>query len=180
MKLWDDIRNYFYKRNLAERVAGLKVQRAVINFDDTKSVGIIYDSTNPDNDTIITKFAEGLRKDGKTVEILGFVNDKKTDHKADIIVFNTKNLDWTRVPADERVEAFAGENFDILLACFIGESFPLEFVAAISNARWRLGVYEENKTDRYDMMVKLGDKSDIQYFLEQAIYFLKQIKYDSK
>ena len=180
MKLWDDIRNYFYKRNLAERVAGLKVERVIINLDDTKTVGIIYDSTNPDNDIIITKFAGGLRKDGKTVDILGFVNDKKIDHKADIIVFNSKNLAWTRVPVDERVEAFAGKNFDILLACFIGENFPLEYVAAISNARWRVGVYDENKTDRYDMMINLGDKNDIQYFLEQATYFLKQIQYDSK
>ncbi|MDB5282367.1 MAG: hypothetical protein JWO06_1442 [Bacteroidota bacterium] len=180
MKLWDDIRNYFYKRNLAERISGLKVKRNIINLDDSKSVGIIYDSTNPDNDIIITKFAEGLRKDGKTVDILGYVNDKKIDHKADILVFNKKNLSWTQVPDDTRVEQFAAKKFDLLLACFIGQNLPLEYVAAISNARWRLGVYAANKTEYYDMMINLGEKNNIQYLLDQAIYFLKQIKYDSK
>ena len=98
MKLWDNIRNYFYRQGVEERLNGFHADRQISNLNDAKSVGIIYDSTNPDNDIIITKFAEHLRNDGKVVEILGYVDDKKIDHKADITVFNKRNLNWARIP----------------------------------------------------------------------------------
>lgn len=180
MKLWDDIRNYFYRRSVESKLEGQKTQRTLTNLKDAKSIGIVYDSTNPDNDIIITKFAEQLRQQGKTVEILGFVNDKKIDHKADILVFNPKQLSWTQVPSDERVEAFANKNFDLLFAAFTSLSLPLEYVARVSKAKWRVGVYDDKKTDYYEMMIKVGDNAGVQYFLEQSTHFLNKIQYDSK
>jgi len=91
MKLWEDIRNYFYRKAVERKLEGQNTKRVLTNLDDAETVGILYDSTNPDNDIIITRFAEQLRNDGKTVEILGFINDSKIDHKADIAVFNKKN-----------------------------------------------------------------------------------------
>ncbi len=180
MKIWDDIRNYFYKKALAEKMESAKVKRAITNLADAKTVGVIYDSTNPDNDIIITRFAENLRKQGKQVELLGFVDDKKIDHKADIQVFNKTRLTWTRVPNDPRVDAFTAKNFDLLLACFTGENFPLEFVAATAKAKWRVGPYAAGKVAYYDMMINMSGKSDLAYLLEQMVNFLNNIKYDSK
>lgn len=180
MKYWDRIRNYFYKRTLEERVKNLHVKHNVINLNDAKSIGIVYDSTIPENDTVIAGFAHKLREQNKQVEILGFVNDKKTDTKEGVTIFNKKNLNWTQAPAGERVEKFALQKFDLLLGCFTGENLPLEFVTRISNARWRVGAYVENKTDCYDMMVNVSGKNDLPYLIEQTTYFLNQIKYDQK
>ena len=180
MQWWDDLRNYFYQRNIQRKLSGVKANRVLTNLKDAKSIGIIYDSTNPDNDIIITKFAEHLRQEGKTVEILGFVDDKKIDHKADVLIFNKKNLSWNLTPADERVEKFVAKNFDLLLASFTGINYPLEYVARTSLAKWRVGSFDEKKTDYYEMMINMGGKTEVQYFLNQATYFLNQIQYDSK
>ena len=180
MKWWDDIRNYFYRRTIEAKLAALKPKRVLTNLHDAKSIGIVYDSTNPDNDIIVTKFAEHLRQEGKTVDILGFVNDKEIDHKSDILVFNKKNLSWTNIPNDERVEKFADKNFDLLFAAFTAESFPLEYVARVSKAQWRVGTFDEKKTDYYEMMIKTGEQNDLQYFLDQSTFFLNKIQYDSK
>ena len=180
MKYWDNIRNYFYRQNLEGRLKDLYVKHEVINLNDAKTVGIVYDSTNLANDNVIATFAQQLRGQNKQVEILGFVNDKKIDSKGGVTIFNKKNLSWTLAPEDERVDKFAAQNFDLLLGCFIGPNLPLEFVTRISKARWRVGAYIANKTDCYDMMVNVGDKTDIQYLIDQTTYFLNQIKYDSK
>lgn len=180
MKWWDNLRNYFYQKNIAEKLSGVKVKRVITNLTDAKSVGIVYNSTNPDNDIIITKFAEELRKQAKTVDILGFVNDTKIDHKADILVFNKKNLTWTQTPKDERVENFASRNFDLLFAAFVEENLPLEYVVRTSQAKWRVGSFDEKKTDSYELMINLGGKNDLSYFLQQATQFLNKINYDSK
>lgn len=180
MKWWDDIRNYFYQRNIEQKLAGLKRKGILTNLHDAKSVGILYDSSNPANDIIITKFAEGLRREGKTVDILGFVDDKKIASKADVQIFNSKSLSWARVPQSAQADSFAAKQFDLLFAAFTTQNYPLEYVARISKAKWRVGTYEQKKTDFYDLMINTGDKTDLHYFLEQATYFLNKIQYDSE
>lgn len=179
MKFWNDIQQYFYRRRINVALQGNKAKRVLTNLNDAKSVGIVYDSTNPDNDIIITRFAETLRKLGKQVEILGFVDDNKIDHKADIQVFNIKGLSWNLVPTDPRALSFAAKKFDLLLACFVNENLPLEYLAATSEAKWRVGPFSSNKTAYYDLMINLGGKNNLTYFLDQAVDFLNRIKYDS-
>lgn len=179
MKLWDNIRNYFYSKSLAEKVSQLNVQRKVVNWRDARSIGIVYDSSSPDNDITIAKFIEQLSKQGKQVNILGYINDTKTEHKADIPLLNKKMINWARVPVDERAAQFAGKNFDLLLACFTGENLPLEYLCRISRAQWRLGVYSPAKTGCYDMMINIGEHTDLPYLLEQSVFYLNQINYDS-
>ncbi len=180
MKYWDRLRSYFYNKNIEGRIKTSKATHQVINLADAKTIGIVYDSTPTDNDQVIAAFAAQLRNQNKEVEILGFVNDTKTNSKEGVTIFNKKNLSWTLAPADERVNAFASKPFDLLLGCYTGTNLPLEFIARISKARWRVGAYTENKTDGFDMMVNMGTKTDLNYLLEQTIYFLNQIKYDSK
>jgi hypothetical protein len=179
MKFWDNFRNYFYNRTLAEKLQNLKTKRIITNLKDAKTIGIIFNSTHPDNDITITKFAENLRSQGKAVDIIGFVNDKQTEQKPGFTIFNKKNLSWTLIPQDESVEKFAEKNFDLLFASFVDEDLSLEYVARISKAKWKAGIYRANKVDFYDIMINLGGRNELPYFLEQATHFLNEIKYDS-
>ncbi len=180
MKLWNDLRNYFYQKNIVAKLKELSPARSLTNLHDAKTLGIVYDSTNPDNDAAISKFAEQLRANGKTVEILAFINDKKIEAKPGIELFNTKNLSWNLTPVDERVEKFAAQKFDLLLACFMDSSYPLEYIVRTSRAKWRVGHFSEQKTDYYEMMINTDSKKELSYFLQQATHFLNAIKYDSK
>lgn len=179
-KWWYNIQRYFFNRALAEAISTQQHKHTVINLRDAKTIGILYNSSNPDNDIIITRFTEQLKRDAKTVEILGFVDDKKVDHKADILVMNSNHINWCMVPSDEKPLTFATKNFDLLLCCFTEEILPLEYIAALSKARWRVGVYNERKTTLYDMMVNLDGKIDLNYLLQQMIIFLNKINYDTK
>jgi hypothetical protein len=176
MKWWNNLKNYFYRRSLEQKLAQMQARHSLISLENAHTVGIVFDSTTGADDNTVIQFAEKLRNAGKEVEILGFVNDKKTESKPGITVFNRKQLSWAGVPQSEAAEKFATQNFDLLLACFTGTSLPLEFIAGISQARWRVGVYTENKTGLYDMMVNMGERSDIGYLLEQSTYFLNYIK----
>jgi len=176
MKFWDNIRNHFYQKRLAERLRNNRESRSVINLDSAKSIGLLYDATQPANDAVIISFAENLRQSGKKVEILAFVNDNKTEQKEGIAVFNKKSLSWTLVPESDKAEQFAAHHFDLMLACFTGENLPLEYIARISKARWRVGAYAANKTDDYDMMIKLDDKIELSHFIQQITHYLNEVK----
>jgi hypothetical protein len=179
MQWWEKLVRYFYNRALAEQLKLRKAATAITNLADAKTVGILYDSTNPSNDIIITKFAEQLRNNGKQVEILAYINDPKIESKADIALFNKKAVSWSRVPQSDKAKQFAAKTFDLLLCCFTEENLPLEFISATSNAKWRVGAYSSNKTHCYDFMIQLGGKTDLQYFITQSTEFLNKIHYDT-
>src|SRR5580704_15586369 len=129
MKFWDRLKNYFYRRKLERISAGITPLRSVVRLADAGSVGILFDATNPENETVILPFAEKLKSAGKEVEVLGFVNDKKTESKPGMELINRRNLSWTEAPNAPQAEKFAEKNFDLLLACYTGDCLPLEFIA---------------------------------------------------
>jgi len=180
MSIWERFKNYFYQNDLADALKATKTIRQLVNLTDAKQIGILYDSTDASNDIVITKFAESLRQMGKQVDLLGYVNDPKIDHKADIKIFNSKGVNWYGVPTDERALAFAKQKFDLLMCCYTNQNLSLEFLARISAAKWRVGAFSTNKTDCYDLMINTGNKNDTGYLSEQIKYFLNKINYDKK
>jgi hypothetical protein len=89
MNILEEIKNHFYQDVLRQRGI-IRPKRTITNLNDAQAIGILYDSSNPDHDITITKFAEMLRGKGKTVEIMAYIDDKKVDHKGDIAIFNPK------------------------------------------------------------------------------------------
>jgi hypothetical protein len=175
MNIIDRIKNSLYQSVLKQR-GSKRPARTIINLNDAKSIGIIYDSTDPDHDITITKCAEMLRNKGKTVEIIAFINDKKIDHKGDITIFNPKVVNWYGIPLDERVNSFCHKPFDLLICAILSESKPLEYIAYLSEAKYRIGPFDEKKTHCYDLMIEMGNKTDLTYLLLQMIHFLENIQ----
>lgn len=176
MSIIDSIRNYFYESVLRQRGQG--APRSITNLADAKTVGIIYDSSMPGYDGIISQYAESLRSRGKTVEVLAYLNDKKIDQKPGVNIFNKKAVNWYGIPTDDRVAAFCNKNFDLLICAITEESRPLEYMAFMSKAKYRVGPFAESKTRLFDLMIQLDGRRDLGYLLQQATHFLDNIKYD--
>jgi hypothetical protein len=176
MNIIERIKNSLYENVLRQKGSN-KAQRAIVNLNDAKSIGIIYDSTNPDHDITITKFGEMLRNKGKAVEIMAYVNDKKIDHKGDIALFNPKAVNWYGVPLDPRIATFCDKPFDLLICALLAESKPLEYIACLSKAKYRVGPFNDKKTQCYDLMIEMGTKNELGYLLQQMVHFLESIKY---
>lgn len=176
MNILDRIKNSLYRTVLRQK--GSNSPRTITNLNDARNIGIIYDSSDPDNDITITKFAEMLRNKGKKVDIMAYINDKKIDHKGDIEVFNPNAVNWYGIPLDERVSAFCNKPFDLLVCAMLKDSKPLEYIACLSKAKYRVGPFDEQKTYCYDLMIEMGTKTGLDYLLQQMVYFLDKIKYD--
>lgn len=177
MNILDNIKNRLYRSVLRDQGSN-RPKRTIINLSDAQTIGIIYDSSDPDHDITITKFAEMLRNKGKKVDIMAYINDKKIEHKGDIALFNPKTVNWYGIPLDERVSAFCNKTFDLLICPLLAESKPLEYIAYLSKAKYRIGPYDARKTYCYDLMIQMGTKKNLDYLLQQMVFFLDKIKYD--
>jgi len=57
------------------------------------------------------------------------------------------------------------------------ENLMLGYIAALSNAKMRIGPYQE-KADYYDLMIDIPKGKGLNYFIQQAEQILENIKRD--
>lgn len=175
MEWIERIRTYFYNKKLSNKLKQQRSDRALLNHDQASTIGILYDSTQPDNDITITKLAEELRNVGKKVVVFGYIDDKKIDHKGDIRLLNKQTVSFAYIPDENTINPFVNQKFDLLLACFTNSNLPLEYVIALSTAKCRVGMYQPNKEFLYELMVKLQPGQGVEDLIRQIKQLLKQI-----
>ena len=177
MILIQKIKNFFFNKALANTISATPaVTREMVNLKTAKHIGILYKATLTD-EMIISQFAEKLKAEGKEVHILGF-KDEKNKEDIGLKVFTKNSVNWLGVPNDARIDGFQKINLDILICAFKDECLPLEYIAATSKAKFRVGAFSQGKTNYYELMINVGDKSQLLYLLQQIFHFLKAINKD--
>ena len=145
--------NYFLRQKLKKN----KVERNAVNFDAAKRIGILFDATNPENETVVNRYKRNLQNNGKQVDMLAYVDDKQEHDTTLFKYFNRKNLSWTLEPTGTLVEQFIQTPFDILLNLHINTVPPLEYVSALSKAHLRVGQFRDSKEYCYDLMIDIPE-----------------------
>lgn len=168
------IKNYGYQRTI-DKSNLPKIQRSIINFDSAKTIGIVFDLSFPGNESVIMKIAEDLRSAGKTVALLAFINNKKALPKNGIKIITPNDVNWFGVPNENAISLFCNEPFDVLLCPFAQQNRPLNYVAEMSKAHCRVGVYSLNEKNNYELMVQQSGETSLVKTTEQMLRLLQQI-----
>ena len=107
--------NYLLHREI--RKQNRKV--VVANLDTAHFIGIVYNATNPDDFKLLKKFVKYLKKIGKRVVALGYIDDKDPKNhlntRLEFRFFTKKELNWVSKPEGLEAKNFLDEHFDVLL-----------------------------------------------------------------
>ncbi len=171
----DDVRLKTYHYYLEKKVSDLKITRKSISFKNARSIGILLDATDRENQVFADKDRDQLRKMGKKVNVLAYFNDSLTHNNILFDYFNNKNLNWYYQPKSKKVEDFMNTSFDVLISLHLDQSPPLEFISACSKAHMRVGQYREDKEFCYDLMIDISDDPDLDKFVNEVDVYLKII-----
>ena len=170
-------RRFLFNRAL-KSVLPARAQHLLLNLKEAKSIGILYESNTAADDQAVAAFRNTMLQQGKTVEVLSQVNDKKVLSKENAAIFHRKDIGFNYVPGGENVEAFISKPFDLLIAAFTEENLTLEYISYLSKAKCRVGVFQLNKTGAFELMVNVGSRKDLPYFFDQSVHFLSKINHD--
>jgi hypothetical protein len=177
-----EIKNRFAIHHLNQWIRNNKHQRRITTFAEVKSIGIIYDATEPDTDTEIKRLTKKLGAMGKEIYTLGFVNKKALP--ANIMpqtkedYFCKGDLHWYELPIKDRISRFANEQFDYLLNIYSTDSMPMMGVSALSKAHCRLGTFHLKFTGCYDFMLSETQPMSPAELLDAFILYLYKLKND--
>lgn len=173
MNLFRNLQLRWLNYMLNKKISKKSIQHSSIPFEKAKRVGILYDITEMSDSVFVDNYVQVLKKAGKTVELLTYVNEVSEDAEFKVQYFTKKDLSWYGLPVGEVVDKFTETPFDILMSLHISPIPELEHIAALSHASFRVGRYDDSKVECYDLMIDNASNKNLQHFIQQVDKHLK-------
>lgn len=172
----------FIKHKLLARrakaiAARLQVPRHTINYKEAKKIGILFQTTKKHSSDWINKIKEGLRKEGKEVESLGFFQ-KVPEEITEEDFFTSKDISLLGKIASDKVEAFIKKDFDYLYCISEEDTAVFDSILAESRAKCRVGRYSSKKDILYEMMIHLRPEDNYTTLIAEMLRYTKAIAYN--
>ena len=158
----------------------IRRQSAVVNFQEAKSIGILYAAGTDEEQDLLKKYAQYLKEERKTYYFLGYVDRKRVpEHLKEAIgntYFSKADLNWHMKPVGGSVRNFLSQNFDVLIDLSVREYIPLLYICALSKAKFRIGRMGSEWNGLYDMMISVEPETEMKNLFKQIDHYLNIIQ----
>ncbi len=159
-----------------------KAQQHMVSFNEAKSIGILYDSSDEKNFELVRKYVKDIRENHhKEVLALGYYDQSELPPmrfaKLGLDFFTRKSLNWYFKPISPIVRNFTQKDFDILLDLHTGNSIPYRYIVALSKAKFKIGRYERTAAPFYDFMISTPEQIQLPQFIQQVNHYLSILKH---
>ena len=169
------IHNLIIKR----KMKGLTKEREFLGLDQAKSIAILYNAFNAEAVENAIEFGKVLGKN-KSIYLLGFINKKNNESIRDLYpdlgFISKKDLSWYRVPKRLSSSRFIKGEYDILINYYLIDSLSLQYISALSNAKFRIGHYRDQNLYCNDFLIDLGETQSLEELQKLILHFIKNKK----
>jgi hypothetical protein len=173
MRILENWQSQMRSHLLQKMLKQLDVRRNPLPFGDAKSVGILFDATDSQTRDQIIAYVDQLKRSKPYTASIGYFDSKQDISVFSFKAFNKNDLDWLGRPKTDIIETYANRPFDYLICIYEDTCLPIEYLAALSNAHFRVGPYTEN-TYCYDLIIDTKDKG-IKHYLKEVDFYLNKI-----
>jgi hypothetical protein len=181
MELFRNTRLKIGKALLLKKYAGTKRKIYYSNIDHVKKIGIVWDASKANEFPSLSKFYQKMSEKNVDVKILGyFPGDSLPDQYTAIrylTCLKNNELSFFYHPLSSETKLFIQNRFDILIDINFNRLLPLQYISALSNAAFKVGLLESEATQTpFDLMMELKNPVDIDIYLKQTVQYLEMIK----
>jgi hypothetical protein len=180
MEMFKNIRLNRGKTILRKKMARMKRTMFRGNINKAKSIGIVWDATNPDDFPALSQFHQKMAEKNIDVKIMGYFPGKYLPDKLTAIRYLTclkkEDINITYRPVSHEANTFINTRFDILIDINFKDLFPLRYISFLSSAGFKVGIFDTaNENFPYDLMMEFNKSTDINTYLTQVVYYLELI-----
>jgi len=158
----------------------LRRQTIACNLETATTIGILYNATQREECELVKNLVIDLKQLKKEVLALGYVDlkDSSDVFKPHIsyAYFDNKQLSKTFIPKSIDVSNFIEKPFSLLIDLNIQNDFPLEYIASLSNATFKVGATGTYRDDDFDLTINIGENQNTKYLVTQIKHYLALIK----
>lgn len=162
-------------RNLQKKVPRKKEFH---NLESAKSIGIVFDTLEEKNLSIVKKFANDLSKKTYKVQTIGWINSNElTDYDLDktILLYTNKDVKWSGEPIKKELADFLDCKFDLLFILTESNHHSIKHLTNLSKAACKIGSKSKNY-EHLDLIIDQGDNKSIEKLISESLKYLTIIK----
>lgn len=155
------------RRNKAIRIAD--------GYRNAKSIGVLHGILNDKQASLVNDFNDRIKGDGKKVKELTFVGKMKKEDSYDFNHFAQNDLSTNGKWKKQEVIDFQKEPFDYLISLDWETNKFTRSILASSKAKCRVGHFEENNSEYFELMINHSD-DNFQDYLDQVYHYLTSMR----
>ncbi len=174
------IKKYFRKRIIKKQKSLFKREKIINSFISSNNVGVIFTFKDEQSYSNIMYLINHYIKNTKNISIIGFYKGKKIpnyfDKQLKYNYFGKKDLNWYGKPKPIFVKEFINEDFDMLIDLNMENNYPMQFILALSRAKFKVGKQKKNSENHYDFMMSLPEGKSVDDLIYNINEYTKKIK----
>jgi len=184
MKCIENTKAYLGQHTIHSYLRKNKRQVNACNINNAKTIGILFNATHQISFDIVKEMVKNIANKENKIEVLGYVDSKNLiDHylyRKGFDFFTHKQLNWYYKPVDETVHSFIEKKFDILINLSLDEPYPIQYIVALSKAKFKVGKYSQGN-EYLDFMIDIEKEKEAMKNLRKEIAEdKKEIRYRNK
>ena len=160
---------YFYLRFKNKKPA----DRLPVSLDKAKSIGILFQAEDIQQNDTITAFAQQLKYLQKDVQLLGYIPKCEFGFQYPFPYISEKDISWYGKPGGGTSGFFTRSPFDLMINFCADECLPLEYISAVSSAKFRVGFNKDIHNANYDLILISNEKQNISNLIQNLEMYLK-------
>ncbi len=130
-----------------------------LGFKNADKIGIIY-KYNSDFQPNVISFIKKLKKYGKKVESICFIEEGQKDFNYQCSAFSYKDISLLGTILDTSIEKFIDTAYDYLFYIDFNANCIIKYLIAKSKAKCKLGFYNQDFSPLLDLMVNFAVKKN--------------------
>lgn len=176
----DFVKDLMLKRRCAEaRKSPSAWPRNTINYHQVNQIGILFHLTPDVDPEPLAQFIKKLEQDHKKLKILTYFEHMHSHpYNFYIDYFLKTDINLMGEISSPKMTQFLDTQFDFLF-CVESEPQPVfDILLSQSKANCRVGLFDEKRTNLFEMMVENLDWHDLDHTLKQMLNYTKLLIYN--
>jgi hypothetical protein len=179
MELFKRIRQFTGRKILASRAGRLNRKKRFNSLHNAHKIAIVWSAENDSDLKIINSFYQEMQKKGVQTDILcyypGHILPDNLTALRHIDCFRRSDLNYFYIPVTPEIIEFINTPYEILIDINFGNHFPLQWISSLSMAELKIGSDDAGNNSFMDITIKLNERQETDYFLEQVKFYLEMI-----
>lgn len=170
------------RRSLKKEASRIVRRQKAINLEAARDIGILFHMQSEADYEMVSRFSRELVAVGKRVQVIGLYKYRKLPpYYAQKLAYDLVlpvNLDLFYRPKAEFVQKFIEQEFDILIDLGTRDDFPLNYIATLSKAGFKLGRSSGEEGLPYDLMIETDEQMEGDELIRQLIHYTSAFKFN--
>ncbi|MCH2215949.1 MAG: hypothetical protein MK086_12335 [Flavobacteriales bacterium] len=182
---WLENMKMTWGKNKLKAALNTNRETKISNFHNAARVALLYEEKGESYFILVKQYVKYLKSEFGVKEVMAlcYIDDKKEvphyhTHRLKFDYFMKSELNWYYEPQAQQVRNFESTPYDILINLERTPSLPLQFIQLKSAAKLKVGYYQVDKEDYYDLMLDLKERATFDEYVKQVNHYLTKINYE--